>query len=210
METKNDVPDEVKKESTSETISRLKRHIGKLHHALNTIDSDIDRAARKYINSTAPHGSLKFHDFLDLLVLEIKRKVIEENGCSLQLKGSIGKYVRQMVEIKMAELLPTLKGKISDYIKIPILIIPSNKRYQGNGAIKFQAMCLVGSIRHGGGDTPENAYKDLRDRIVIELLSKGPRDFLTRDMNQMPAYHKSPPFLTETLEGWTLEVRLRA
>lgn len=189
-------------------LEQLRQKIGKLHDIIQSIDSDVDRAAARYLQPLVPRGHLKFCDFLELLVKEVRRTEREQPRSDKAARGAITKELGRRIDEKVDSLLPVLKGKISDYIRIPVLV-----RQQQKGPqilpLRFVACVLKGHVHNGRGDSPEAAYQDARDRLVSELFDLGPKAFAQAgDPHLAREYAKAEPFLSEVIEGFTVEARI--
>ena len=196
----------------------LRQRNNRLMHALQTVDMDIDRAAAKYLNSTVPHGKLQFRDFLELLALEIRRSERALFKDSTRAEKVISKEIQRLMEKKLDEqvskLLPTIQGKLADYLTIEVLILPKRLKFDPTGkeiTTPFQAFPLRWFGKRGKGDTAELAYADLREQFVIDLFARGQQDvavaLVAKDRELAKRYAGAEPFRSEVLEGFRIEAR---
>ena len=207
---------EISKDQVIEHLRRaladLQRKADVLSNALVTIDRAVDKAAMRYLSSTVPHGNLRFSEFLELLVCEIKRALNKKWGSRAEIRGwvktAIKEDIEERIEKRIDSLMSSIKKKLSEYVTIPVLIRPAKPR-MGQEIPPFAAMSVRGKIKHGRGQTPEDAYASLRERLILELSVAGYRILQSQDGNLVPIFQKSEPYLTEEIEGFKIIARIQ-
>lgn len=212
----NENPEEAK----DRLIETLKSQLDSLGSTLRYIDADVDRAVAKYLNPTVPYGKLKFKDFIDLLVLEVKRSTRREMRQNTKFREELTDNVRKgfhkRLDMVVDSLLPEIKGKLSDYIKIKILLTCRKKNpipfARNQEPPVWDAKPVRSTIKHGKGWTPEAAYDQFRERMILELFSLGTSDFAHAlvhfDVGLDAKFKVAKPFRTEVIEGYEVEVRI--
>lgn len=202
-----------------ELIEELRDENSRLRDLFHKIDQDIDRAAGRYLNSTVAHGHLQFRDFLDLLVLEIKRSARQDlRGEMKQTKRMLADEVRRQIEEGAESLVPLLQVEVAKSIMIPVLIRfegrPAVPFREAAGPVQYHAVPLRGAAKNGRGGTPENAYLKLRDSLTLALLKasesrKAMVGFLLQEnVGLSLEYAQAEPFRSDEIHGFKVEVRL--
>lgn len=198
-------------------IEQLKRKVLKLSEALRTIDLAVDRAAAKYLRPVVEYGHLEFSEFLDLLVAEIKHQVRDELKDERKIKNILTKEIERRMEERILELLPGIKGKLSDYLVLPVLIIEEKKiiipnRLGQSFKTVCRALAVRGNIKYCDGATPEEAYAQLLERFAVEVFQLNKEDMLQRlgvkDMELFRRFKDAEPFKTDEIEGYKIEARI--
>lgn len=198
-------------------LEHLRRKVIQLSEALRTIDLAVDRAAAKYLRPVVEYGHLAFSEFLELLVAEIKHKVRDEMRDDRKIKNVLTKEIERRMEERILELLPGIKGKLSDYITIPVLVIEEKKIVIPNHlGQSFKTVCRAlavrGNIKYCDGATPEEAYAQLRERFAVEVFQIRKEDMLQRlgvkDMELFRRFKSAEPFKTDEIEGYKIEARI--
>jgi hypothetical protein len=199
-----------------ESIEELRDENSRLRDVLYKIDSDIDRAAGRYLNPTVAHGRLQFRDFLGLLVLEIKRS--ERQDLKGEAKQMMIEEIRRQIDERAESLIPLLEIEVAKCIAIPVLI-----RFKGRpevpfrkaaGPAKYQVVPLRGNAKSGRGSTPEEAYLKFRDSLTLALLKasesrKTMVGFLLQENEGLGLeYGQAEPFRSDEIHGFKVEVRL--
>lgn len=200
-------------------IEQLKRKVSSLIHALSTIDKDVHRVAEEYLNYRADVGQLRFADFLKLLICEIEARA--EEKARLMYKGNLKAFLTNEVERRLEEkilaLVPTIAGKLSDYITLQVLIIkeknivvPDHIGY--NHKVVCRALSIHGNVKSADGATPEEAYAYLRERFAVELFRLDKKEMIKRlgirDTELLKRFNKAEPFMTDDIEGYKIDVRI--
>lgn len=209
--------------SKDQTIEHLRKTVNSLRGALTTIDRDVDRAAAKYLDPTVPHGHLRFSQFLDLLVLETKRHFnrVSRSRASGKEESNLSVEVRKLMEEKIEEriaaLLPEITIKIEEVIRIPVLI--GKKKHPAilfrspEAPPTFHAFPLRGYLKAGKGDSPENAYEELRENILFYLAQTTSREvflkFLSAKHTELSSrFNAAKPFRLDEIGGFKVDVRI--
>lgn len=215
-------------------IESLNQKLDRLGTTLRYIDQDVMGAAKKWLHAEIPHGRLTFSDFLELLVLEVRQTIKkryatkiseEEQQTKKIISEELSRRIDERVEKYMEENLPRIRGRLQDYIWVPVLIEPYDKIVYPSGQGKFaqdhgekvipnfHAIPLRGSIKHGEGETPEAAWLNLRERFVLALFRKGPEELATMmAMNhngKLKAFEEAPVFKRDLIEGFRIDVRIK-
>lgn len=196
-------------------IEELERKVAHLGAALKSIDRDVASAAKKYLRCNAG-GVLDFAEFLDLLSAEVKEYVRGGNQSQAAMKAELREIVRERLEQETAALLPTLKGRLSDYVTLQIVILEKTHQMQGHLLVKtepfWKALSVHGEMGHSLGRTPEEAWAEMRKQIACKLFSAGPenmvRQLSIRDFELHKRFEAGRSFVTDELEGFKIEVRL--
>lgn len=198
----------------------LQRACDVLNNALKTVDFEVDKAARKYLSSTVQTGHLKFSEFMELLVREVKVTVKREIRNDSKVATALKKDARDLLETKMdakiEALIPVLKGRLTDYITIRVVVLKKATpnipfaRYDPDDF--FYAMPIRGSIKQGVGISPEKAYADLREKLVLNIFELGPKDFIhsllmTKPPSTLTKFEEGRSLLMDDLEGFKVDVR---
>jgi hypothetical protein len=198
-------------EELKERLQKVETENARLRYALEVVDRDIDRAALRFLKSTVPHGKLKFSSFLELLELEMRRRYMDNRatpeGFKSYVTDTVWKLMHEKIDQVVAEMMPKLKGEVSNYVKLPVVIKKVMRMGTERKKLMYQALSVKGMVKNGLGESPEAAYADLRDRLVV-LIKTNPVFALVRDPMSMAIFNKSKAFAKEELEGWTLEARL--
>lgn len=200
-------------------LEQLKRKVRSLSHALSTIDKDVHRVADEYLHNVVEEGYLKFADFLKLLIAEIEERAKEE--ARILYKGNLKAFltgeIERRIEEKIIGLMPTIAGKLSDYINLPILIIKEKKVLLANHLafsqkVVCRALSIRGGVKSSDGATPEEAYAIMREKLAVDLFRRDKRDLIQhlgiRDAELAKRFAKAEPFKTDEIEGYKIEVRI--
>jgi len=206
-----------------ERIEHLQRQVNLLGNILRVIDQDVANAAKKYLKSTGPHNYLRMAEFIDLLALEMKREARDlpwnVDRLEKMRKEILTNEINDRIEQKILGLMPVLRSKVSEYITIQILIRGKDESYgpllRGQSPKVYRASPLRGSVRGGLGHTPEEAYTSLRESMIIDLSLANTREkvaqFLSVTHNDLKAaYSVATPYRTDEIEGFKVEVRIKA
>ena len=181
-----------------------------MSNALATVDRDVDKAAAKYLRSTVPHGQLRFSEFLELLVREVKRSVNQEWGREsrfrLWFKKSLSKEIEERIEKRIDALMPAIQNQLSEYITIPVILRPAKPK-MGLSLPPFMAVAIRTKTRHGRGLTLDSAYAELKERLVLTLVKAGPEVLRHFDQNEWVRFEKATPYLEDRVEGFKINVR---
>lgn len=196
-------------------IEELERKVAHLTRALKHIDADVAGAARRYLRCN-PGGFLQFSEFLDLLVAEVKELVRDRNTNQAATRERLRELVRDRLEKETASLLPALKGRLSDYVTIQIVILEKTHQMQGHLLVKtepfFKALSVRGELGYSLGRTPEEAWVEMRKQIACRIFSANQeniaRQLSIRDFELSKRFEAGKPFMTDSLEGFNVEVRL--
>jgi hypothetical protein len=195
----------------------LRQKIARLEYALLTIDKDVDRAAAKYLRPVVEYGHLKFCKFVDLLAAEMKRRAKEELKDERKIQNVLTREIERRMEERITALLPAIKGKLSDYLTMQVLILNEHKIPVHEGHVtRYKTACrafvIRGNIKHYDGGSPEEAYAHLREQITIELFQTTPETMFHRlavkDMELSKRFSEAEPFKTDDIGGYKIEVRI--
>ena len=219
--------------SKDRQIEALNAKLDHLGGALRIIDGDVARASKRFLHAEVPHGQLKFNEFLNLLELEIRtayrkrygRRIEEaERDEKVAISEELSRRIDDRVEKALETILPRIRGRLQDYIWIPVLVEKHQKILTPRGQAKFaqdtresvtiyHANSLRGNIKHGEGMTPEEAWTQLRERIVLNLFGKGPAEVVSSvHMNNkglMTAFEEAQSFKRDMIEGFRVDVRIK-
>jgi hypothetical protein len=202
-------------------IEHLQRTCNVLSNALKTVDHEVDRAAAKYLHPTVQTGYLKFADFLELLVREvrvqIRSEIKDERKIATALTKEMQARFEEKLEAKVESLLPVLKGKLSDYITLRVVVqkkaTPNIPFARFAPSPTYYAMPIRGSVKQGLGVSPHKAYLDLREKLVLNIFDLGPSEFIHSMFQVKPTatlekFEKGSLIVNDDLEGFKVEVRL--
>jgi hypothetical protein len=202
-------------------LEHLQRTVNTLGNALKTVDRDVEKAAAKYLRSTAPHGHLKFYQFLDLLALEMRREVRIEMADDLKKSKVraqvLSDAVNQQIEARVTEMLPVLRAKVSEFIKLKVLILvkPDQKVTfrRGETPLLYKAVALRGTARQGLGYKPEDAYERLRENIVLDLAQANTTELVAKYLlvwhgNFFGPFEEGIPWRTDQIGDFQIDVRM--
>lgn len=206
--------------SEDRTPEQLKAENVRLRVVLGHIDREMDRAAAKYLNSTVPRGHLRFQQFVNLLVLEVRRSIrldLKEERES-KLKVAMRGLIEAKIDERMMSLLPLMQAGIAKFVTIQVLIKavedPAIPYRKGAGPTKYRAIPLRGTSKYGHGGTAEDAYSKVRENLAIGLLkaseSRGEMvKFLTHEREEFfYKYAQATPFRSDEIDGFKIESRL--
>jgi hypothetical protein len=194
----------------------MRQKISRLQRALEIVDRDVDRAAALYLSPVVERGYLKFCDFLKLLVTEIRRKTREEIVDKRQIRMLLHVELQRRIDQRIEELLPVLKGNLARHLTLQALIMPSTKKIGLVGQVEVvgaRTAVLRGTIGYGKGVTPEAAYNDLRERLVLALFADGPEQLLVKQLgvknyDLARQFESARPYRMDEIEGFRLEARI--
>lgn len=197
-------------------IAELEQKVAHLTAALRNIDFDVARAAKRYLRCS-PSGVIDFVEFLDLLVLEVREVMRERRENQDATKEALREIVRERLGQEMAKCLPALKGRLSDYLTLEVVILPKTHQMQGHLLVKtepfFKALSVRGDkITPSIGRTPEEAWTEMRKRLACHIFGAGPEMvpslMAPRDWELAQRFQAGRPFLMDEIEGFKIEVRL--
>lgn len=193
------------------TPAELERRVEHLSGIIRKIDIDVAQAAKKYLKNV-PAGTLEFTEFLDLLVTQVR----EEFKDKALLKCTLRELVKDRLEEKLQEFIPKLKGRLSDYLTLPIIILPKTYEIRDHLLIKtapsYRAISVRGVALRSVGPTPEDAYQEIRKRVACQIFGSGAQEtakqLSVRDWELAKKFEIAKPFLTDEIEGFKIEARL--
>jgi len=200
-----------------QSLEHLRQQVAKLTHALEIIDRDADRMAAKYLHSTVERGYLKFADFLELLVLEIRRDANTALTNTARFRHLMAREIELRVKAELERRMPAVEGTLEQLLKIQAVVLPDRVRLDREGTKKntgMRAHLLCGNMKWGRGSTAEEAILDLKHRLTIELLSmKGDSHamlsfFKARDRLMAEYFARATPHKVEEIAGFKVEVRI--
>lgn len=194
----------------------LRQQNASLRFAFETIDRDIARAAARYLSNVTDRRYLKFKDFLDLLVLEIRRQAIDELKAA-NLKKVASEEFQRKLEERIEGLMPTIEGRLSDYITLQVLVTHGAKKFNPkSGRVELimpMARPVRGSFQAGHGQNPEAAYNAMRERLVLDLFEVGSDSILAAQLKRKDdplssLFAEAKPYRVEEIGGFTVEARI--